>query len=277
MTLEEHAEAAARGERASLEAVVLAIQDDIYGLCMRMLGNPADAGDATQEILIKVITQIGSFRGESALRTWVWTIATRHVVRMRRTRYETATDFPRLEVLIDEGAASAGGEPVLESDVAKLSEEIRLGCTHAMLVALDREHRIAYTLGDIFGIDSEQASAILAIDSATFRKRLQRARDRLGAFMKRKCGIVNPVAACQCVRQIPMLLERGLLDPARLIYSDHPRARPSDAALTRAWGELSELDGVARTMRERPEYAAPDTVIRALRTLLDSKRFELLQ
>ena len=65
-SLEVLVERAKAGDGAALEAVVRAIQDRVYNLAIRMLWHPADAEDATQEILIRVITNLGSFRGESA-------------------------------------------------------------------------------------------------------------------------------------------------------------------------------------------------------------------
>ena len=107
-----------------------------------MLGVPADAQDATQEILIKVVTRLGGFRDESSLRTWAWGIATRHLIRFRRGRgRQQATSFDELEALIDAGANSApidiGAQEVLE-----LAEEVRLGCTQAMLGALSPAQRL---------------------------------------------------------------------------------------------------------------------------------------
>jgi RNA polymerase sigma factor (sigma-70 family) len=275
-TLEQHAQAAADGNRESLEALVLAMQDDIYNLCMRMLGDPSDAQDATQEVLIKVITHVGSFRGESSFRTWVWRIATHHVLRMKRTQFESTMDFNILEEMIDAGDTA---KPVdsSELDVQRLAVEVRLGCTQAMLIALDRPDRIAYILGDMFGLTSDQASQVLEIDAAAFRKRLERARKRLGEFMQRKCGLVDPVAACRCVRQIPVLIERRVIDPRRLVLVDHVRKAAAGPTLERAWGEMARLDAVARTMSDRPEYAAPSTVIDHLRELLNSGSFQLLQ
>src|ERR1043165_6852313 len=186
-TLEQHVQAAADGNRESLEAIVLAIHDDIYNLSMRMLGDPTDAQDATQEVLIKVITHIGSFRGESSFRTWVWRIATHHVLRMKRTQFEATMDFSVLEEMIDAGSSKPFDSSDL--DVQRLAIEVRPGCPRAMLIALDRPERIVYILGDMFGLTSDQASQVLEIDAAAFRKRLERARKRLGGLKQRKYGL----------------------------------------------------------------------------------------
>jgi DNA-directed RNA polymerase specialized sigma24 family protein len=60
---------ARQGDAIALDELVRRIQDRIYGLALRMLWHPEDARDATQEILIRVITHLGAFRGESALPT----------------------------------------------------------------------------------------------------------------------------------------------------------------------------------------------------------------
>ena len=66
--LEALVQRAAQGDKAALDAVLREIKDDVYKLSMRMLGHPSDAEDATQEVLIKVLTHLGSFRGDSASR-----------------------------------------------------------------------------------------------------------------------------------------------------------------------------------------------------------------
>src|SRR5215468_12606043 len=70
--LEDQVRAAAAGDRDGAEAVLAAVRGEVYRLSLRMLGHPADAEDATQEILVLVLTRLASFRGESAFRTWVY-------------------------------------------------------------------------------------------------------------------------------------------------------------------------------------------------------------
>jgi DNA-directed RNA polymerase specialized sigma24 family protein len=64
--LEVFVERAKNGDKRALEDVIRGIQDLIYGLAIRMLWHPSDAEDATQEILIKIITHLDGFRGESS-------------------------------------------------------------------------------------------------------------------------------------------------------------------------------------------------------------------
>ena len=73
-------QAAQAGDAAALEQVVLAVRDRVYRLCLRMTARPPDAEDATQEILIRVITRLSTFRGEAAFPTWVHRIAVNHLL-----------------------------------------------------------------------------------------------------------------------------------------------------------------------------------------------------
>ena len=70
---------ATAGDKAALETVLASIQDLVFNLSLRMLGTFHDAEDASQDILLKVITHLSSFKGESAFTTWVFRIAVNHL------------------------------------------------------------------------------------------------------------------------------------------------------------------------------------------------------
>jgi RNA polymerase sigma factor (sigma-70 family) len=81
--LSELAAAAQAGSREALDGLVRAVQRPIYNLALRMLQRPADAEDATQEILIKLVTYLAQFRGESAFSTWIYRVASSHLLNQR--------------------------------------------------------------------------------------------------------------------------------------------------------------------------------------------------
>lgn len=157
-SLQTAVERAKTGDRPSLEAVVAALQDDVFRLALRMTAPPEDARDAAQEILIMVITRLDGFRGESSIRTWAYRIAVRHLIDRRKSRVEAlALDFDRLGAdLLDGLAAEPDPDPVL-------AEEVKRGCTLAMLNYLDREHRMAYILADVFDIGHAEAAALCGV------------------------------------------------------------------------------------------------------------------
>ena len=273
--LERHVRAALDGDSAALHELVVALKDDLYRLSLRMLGSPSDAQDATQEILIKVVTHLKGYRAESSVRTWAWKIATRHLLRSRRKQCYQTTDFASLEALIDAGATAT--PPTFdEREVHELAEEVRLGCTQAMLSALKPAQRMVYVLADIFALESEVAAAVLSIDPATFRKRLQRARFELAGFMERKCGLANPAAACRCVRQIPIALDRRIIGRHRLKLAGQAREAIS-LPVRDAWEDLTSIDRAARVFQARRNELAPAAIVSELRELISSGTFRLFE
>ena len=267
-----HARAAAAGDPAAVRAVVEAIQDPVYRLALRMLGHPADAEDAVQEILVIIVTHLGSFRGESAFMTWVWRIAANRLARVRRGRREVLA----FDVLGDRLRTGLADEPIDPDDpeAELLTRELRLRCTEAMILCLDRELRIAYLLGDIFELSGHDAAAVLEIEPATYRKRLSRARRQLHTFLRGWCGVFDPANPCQCSRQVACALERGLVERGALTFSAHP-VRPPPEVLARASHEMTQLFRVAQTLRH-PDYRAPDALIATVRSLLEARRLALL-
>jgi len=264
------------GDAAALEDLCRRIKDDVYGLAVRMLAFPPDAEDATQEILIKVVTHLGEFRGESAFRTWVFTIASRHLMKFRRGVRESFVSFELIEEMIADGE----GRPYQEPETAEerlLAEEVKIGCTGAMLVALDRDHRIAYTLGEIFSLSSDEAASVLDIPPATFRKRLSRARGRLRQFMTSTCGLVDPENSCRCPRQLRTNVARGTIDPDRLLFATHPTCQSPRLAAQELLREVDEIETIASIFRSHPDYAAPERVVDFIRSIINDDDFRMFR
>ena len=150
-------ERARGGDQRALEDVVRAVQDDVFRLALRMTGCPEDARDACQEILVKVVTRLDSFRGDASVRTWTYRIAIRHLLDRKKSRVEQlALSFGRFGAdLLDGLAAPVTDDPVMV-------EEVKLGCTLAMLTCLDREHRLAFILAEIFDLSHADAAEFCA-------------------------------------------------------------------------------------------------------------------
>ena len=72
-------EQATAGDKHALETVILSVQDLVFNLSLRMLGTFPDAEDASQDILLKVITHLSSFKQDSSFSTWVFSIAINHL------------------------------------------------------------------------------------------------------------------------------------------------------------------------------------------------------
>jgi RNA polymerase sigma factor (sigma-70 family) len=275
-TIDQQIEAARRGDRAALEELIRAVQDRIYNLAMRMLGHPQDAQDATQEILVKMITHLGDFRGESAFSTWVYRIAINTLLNTHKRQEERQTEsFEQLAARIEAGVTWTTGERQPDIDERLLAEEIKIGCTQGMLLCLDRDHRIAYILGELFEVSSQQGAEILEITSQAFRQRLSRARKLLRAFLQQHCGLIDPANPCRCQKQIAPCMASGRLHPDRLLFVQHPVAPFPSVQPDPVMQELRTLDRVAAIYRSHPNYEAPAVFVEAIKRLLASDSFTL--
>jgi RNA polymerase sigma factor (sigma-70 family) len=266
------------GDRAALEAVVASVRDRIYNLALRMLWHPADAEDATQEILVRIVTHLGSFRGESKFNTWAHRVASNYLLTTRKRRAEREElTFERFAEQLDEGLAPEIPSPAAEVENRLLVEEVKLGCSQGMLLCLDRDHRLAYILGDVFGLTSQEAAEIVGISPVAFRKRLSRARSRLHGFMARKCGLVNPASPCRCARRVDHAVQVGRVDPEHLLFATHlVRVAPDDST-REVVREMDQLHSAADLLRGHPDYAAPGKATEVIRSLLDgSPRLRVL-
>jgi len=271
-SLEVLAGRAKAGDREALEALVAAIRHDVYKLAVRMLWHPEDADDATQEILLRIVTKLATFRGDSAFRTWSFRVATNHLLNVRRSRAEReALTFDRFGKDVEAGLSDPPAGPADDPQQALLVEAVKLGCTTAMLLCLSREGRLAYILGDIFELQNDEATRALGIRPPAFRKRLSRARERLRAFMRAYCGLVNRAVACSCERRLAPAVARGRVDPDHLLFAGVPR---EDAVATTR--EMEALHDIADVFRRHPRYAAPDRLVDGVRRVLDSGRFRVL-
>jgi RNA polymerase sigma factor (sigma-70 family) len=277
-TLEALVDRARQGDQAALEAVFNAIQDRVYGLARRMLWHPADAEDASQEILLKVLTHLGAFQHESSFLTWVYHIACNHLLTRRKQRAEAKMQtFEQFNAILEEGLAAQG---LVEDESGKdwlLVEEIKIGCTMGMLLCLDREDRIAYILGEIFEVSGQEAALILSIPAPTFRKRLSRARQRLYAFMQESCGLINPAAPCRCTRFAAYRkATKGERFSQHLVFAAPLLTQRNHPQVAAGMQELATLDRMAALFRSHPTYQAPHSFVEAMRNLLTSGKFRLL-
>jgi len=257
--------AAQGGDRHALSELLRDIQDDVFDLALRMLGDADDARDATQEVLVRVITKLSTFRGDSRFRTWVYRVAANALLDARGPLRRRAASFAEtahlLEAALDEGA---GGDPPTDAAHEALANEVKLFCTHGMLLCLDRPHRLAYILGKILELPGEEAAAVLGTSPAAYRKRLSRARREMEEFLSRHCGLANPEHRCRCVKLVPAAHRAGVFLPSRTRLEHLPARRADRLRL-----DVERVRGAAEIYRSLPSFASPDDFAAGLRALLD--------
>ncbi|MGE5102156.1 MAG: RNA polymerase sigma factor [Deltaproteobacteria bacterium] len=265
------------GDRDALESVVVHIQTDVYNLAVRMLWCPDDAADATQEILMKVVTRLASFRGDSAFRTWVYRIAANHLLDVRRSRVERERlTFSSFGESLRNGASDPPAGWESDPEQRLLLEEVKIGCTTAMLLCLTRDERIAYILGDVFEFSSDEAAAVLSVSAAAFRQRLSRARAALRAFMAAECGLVADAAPCRCRRRVRAAVATGRARADRPLFTLREPSAARELPVISGVDEMDELHRIAGIFRSHPTYQAPGALLDAVRGALASGRFSIV-
>lgn len=275
--LENLVELAKAGNKDSLEEIVRKIQDKIYGLSLRMLYHPADAEDATQEILIKIITHLDSFEQRSSFSTWAYRIASNHLLTTKKRMAETYNyTFEIYEQMLDKRASYSRLDNVNPAEMGLMVEEMKLTCTQGLLLCLSREIRLAFILGEVFGATTKEGAEILDITMDAYRKRLSRGRKLIRNFMIKNCGLINPSNICQCAEAIKLHIKMRTIDPDRPLFITHPSHNYQKTEDNQYFKELDELGRVTAVFRSHPEYAAPEAFVGIVKELVDSGRFQLL-
>ncbi len=167
---------AASGDKAAFTVLVRRHQDSVYGLALRLTGDPELAADAAQEALIRAWKALSGFRGDAALSTWLYRITVNtvwtHRRRARRRRAE------RIEDVLHLLPPSESHNPVRSLESAELGTRIRLA-----LERLPQGRRTVVVLKDVYGWSHAEIAEALGISVPATKVRLHRARLQLQSIL----------------------------------------------------------------------------------------------
>ncbi len=167
--MEELVSQSVQGSKTALNRLIYHIQDDIFNPALRMLGKPEDSRDATQEILLKVVTHLSGFRRESNFRTWYYRIACNYLLNYRqKLNHDKNISFDELGPILESGLSEMNFQD--EEEKRLLTEKVKTACTMGMLQCLTEEARLVYILGEILQINSVTGSKLLGMNEANFRQ-----------------------------------------------------------------------------------------------------------
>jgi len=166
-----------KGELGAFEELYRAHAGRLFSLAVRMLGNPADAEDQLQEIFLSAHRKLESFRGESALGTWLYRLAMNQIldhVRSRAARTGQLTDgLDDATVLADAGGHRLADRAIDRIDLERALAELPEGC------------RAAFVLHDVEGLEHREVSEMLGIAEGTSKSQVHKARLRLRGLLRR--------------------------------------------------------------------------------------------
>ena len=263
------------GNREALEHLITRHQAWIYNNALRMVYLPEDAEDATQEILIKVITKLSTFEGRSRFSTWLYRLVVNHILNLKRGRAEAAGwTFSRYGESLDATPDMELPDPnTVPADLKLLVDEVRIGCTTGMLLCLDREQRLVYVLGEIFGVTDAIGAELLEISRQNFRQKLSRARRDLHSFMQNQCGLVNTANPCRCARKTQGFAKASYLNPEKLLFARDRVTRVREVAEKKC-DALDALDVAYGEIHRDHPFLDPPDLVAALRSLINRTEFK---
>jgi RNA polymerase sigma factor (sigma-70 family) len=271
-------EEALAGDAGALERLVYRHQAWIYNIVLRMVLDPHDAEDATQEILVKIITRLSGYdAAKGALRTWIYRIAANHVLNMKRGLPEALMlDGARLRdefrpSIEDYADTRAGSRP----DSALLAEETRERCLAGLLLCLERRQRLVFILGCVFGVPAKTGAEIAGVSAVNYRAMLSRARARLANFLESRCSLIDPSNPCRCSRQVANMIRVKWLDPQGVRHGAGGGIIVAEAIGSGA--RRKRLMGALRLYRESPFIEGPDMASRVREIIAREEVQELMR
>lgn len=255
---------ASSGDRIALEAVVIEIKDLVYNLSLKMLLFPEEAEDASQEILIKIITHLSTYNNKSQFTTWVYSVATNYLLTYKKQNAKkfTAMPFDDYADLIDLGQSNNVKYSKNAGELALLEEEVKVSCTQGLLLCLNEIDRMVYILSEILEFNSLEGAEILDISPEIFRKKLSRSRKKIRNFLSSKCGLANSKNPCRCSRKINFLVSQDIINPTKLKFA-HLSNRSIDLV-----NQISDLEKATAIYRSVPSFNAPDKIFQKLKEII---------
>ncbi|HEX3559848.1 MAG TPA: sigma-70 family RNA polymerase sigma factor [Pyrinomonadaceae bacterium] len=174
------AKRAAAGDGKAFEELYRRHYRRVYALTLRMMGNPTEAEDMTQDVFLQLFNKIGMFRGESQFTTWLHRMTVNQVLmyfRKKSTRSELLTDEGETPIQIVKGTEKPGTMPVID----------RISLERA-LQQLPPGYRTVFVLHDIEGYEHYEISDMLGIAEGTSKSQLHKARLKLRQLIRQEAA-----------------------------------------------------------------------------------------
>lgn len=181
----------------------------IYGLIYRMVNDPADAADTTQEVFLKVFRGMKHFHGESSLKTWIYRIALHEAANRRRWWFRHKAQETPIEPANTGDCEFCGDDRLVdraESPFEQFAHTEVAAAVEQALQLVPEPYRTALILRDLEDMSYEEIADVLSISLGTVKSRITRGRD---ALRKKLAGYVREVGP-----------ELGLLSPADVTAND---------------------------------------------------------
>jgi len=178
----------------ALEEIIHAYGRMVSSICRRMIQDETVAEDAAQEVWLAVMKSLPTFKGQSKLSTWIYTITTRVVMNFARNERQHSTRFLRNYFYGETRPLPQESGFDKELWVKEMCDK----CLTGMLHCLDNESRLAYIFREMAQLPYDEIAPILNKDEQTIRQTISRSRRKLRNFLKDECALFNPNGSCRC-------------------------------------------------------------------------------
>ena len=242
------------GDKKGLSQLIEKHQKYIFNIALKMINNVDDAKDVTQEVLLKLITNLGKYdSAKGKFRTWLYRITFNHILNIKKQKYEQlVTGFDSFFNFIENSPTHDLSDEE-EKEMQLFIEESKVACMAGMLMCLSREQRLIYIVGEVFEIDHNLASEIFEIKPANFRQKLSRTRKDLYQWMTNRCGLVNKANSCRCSKKTKGFIKNGWVNPDNLKWNSDYHQSILDISNTKVESALLTIDDLyAKLYRAHP-------------------------
>lgn len=234
------------------------VKNQVFNLSIRMLSNVQLAEDATQDILLKIISQIDTLKDKNKFKPWALIIAKNHLLNV--IKEDSRFQYISFEIM-EKDCNIPMDEFILydtpDFDKNKMLVELKISCSQAMLMCLSKEERCIYILSSMFGLNSVDGSGIMEITPDNFRQKLHRTKLKLKNFLENNCGLINKLATCKCNKRLDFAISNGRISKDRFTFTDE-NYLSSQMDIMSFIEMMEKYEDYSDVFMQNPQYAMPN-------------------
>jgi RNA polymerase sigma factor (sigma-70 family) len=244
--------------KIDIEQLLDEIKHPVFNLSVRMLSDIPLAEDATQDILLKIFSQINTLKESSKFKPWALTIAKNHLLNVIKA--DTRFQFISFEVMEKDcnlPMPEISPNSAIEPEKERMLAELKISCSMAMLMCLAKDERFVYILSSMFGLNSVDGSEIMETSPDNYRQKLHRAKSKLKNFLENNCGLISPNATCKCRKRLDYALQMNRISNERPMFSSG-QFLESGISISAFIEMMEKYEDYSDIFKQNPHYVLPE-------------------
>jgi RNA polymerase sigma factor (sigma-70 family) len=241
---------------------------NVYNLAYRMTGNSEDAADIAQETFLQVNLHLDSFRGDSQITTWIYSI-TRHLCYQHYSKKDKLS-FATIEAAINSSSSICTTDEITASEKLFLIDQIKDGCLIGLIRCLPFNQRIAFILHILLHLSIKDTACILNKSEGNTKVMVYRARNSLKNFLCSHCSLYDPGNSCHCENLIGYSLKNHLVSLD--LGKDGDAISPEEIQ-----ADIYQLQDTVELYQSLGEHPIPGQLQRNLQEMIAQRRLGIFQ